>query len=188
MKRYRYLFVLLLWSSVQFCFTSCTSDVYGDDGDIVLPPKEEVEVTPVMGSWNLKSMDADIETGNPQFNEMIKQGVMGNPLLQTIMGFRPVFNFDAKDGVTLTVQGANIPAGTYTFTESKLNYNLELKGLSAFGIPDIGPVPLVFPIEVSEDGNTFIGRLDIHFLLPDVGVDLSQAKADLIVELERVQE
>lgn len=189
MKRYIYLVSGLIVGSV-LGLSSCSNDVYGDDSDVVLPPKEEITVTPVMGSWNLADMQADVETGMPPVNEMIKQAIMGNPLLQTIVGFKPAFTFAISGEVSVSAQGATFPGGTYTYEEPVLDYNMQLSGLSGFGIPDIGPVPLPLTIEASPDGNTLTGRLDGRFLckeqLEAAGIPVDMVKVDLIVTLTRI--
>lgn len=192
MKRYTYMIIGLVCSLMLCGLTSCDNDVYGDDSNIVLPPKPEITVTPVMGSWNLAGMQADVETGNAQLNEMIKQAIMGNALLQTIMAFQPVFTFDVTGGgVSVTAQGATFPGGNYTYEEEGqlLNYTLMLAGLSAFGIPDIGPVLLPIAIEASADGNTLTGRLDARFLVKEqleaMGIPVDMIKVDLVITLVR---
>lgn len=193
MRRYTYLILGLVCSSVLCSLASCDNDVYGDDSNVVLPPKEEIVVTPVMGTWNLDGMEADVETGMAVVNEMIKQGIMDNQLLQTITAFQPVFTFDATGGgVSVTAQGATFPGGTYEYDDESrtLNYTLALSGLSSFGIPDIGPVLLPFAVEASEDGKVLTCRLDARFLvqeqLEQMGIPMDQIKVDLVVKMTRV--
>lgn len=193
MRRYTYLILGLVCSSVLCGLASCDNDVYGDDSNVVLPPKEEIVVTPVMGTWNLDGMQADVETGNPAANEMIKQAIMGNTLLQTIIAFQPAFTFDAVGGgVSVTAQGATFPGGTYEYDDESrtLNYTLALSGLSSFGIPDIGPVLLPFAVETAEDGKVLTCRLDARFLIKEqleaMGIPVDMIKVDLVVKMTRV--
>lgn len=188
MKRYIiYLFALLLWSSVQFSLTSCTNDVYGDDSGIVLPEREVIEITPVMGKWKIKSMDVNVETGIPPVNDAVKEGIMSNPLLVVFKNFNPIFTFGVDD-VVIAAMGNNIPAGTYKYENDVLNYHMVVTGLDVVGIPDID-MEVSLPITVSDDGNVITGKLDVRPLvaeqLAQVGItDLSTVTAELVIALQ----
>lgn len=186
MKRYIYLLALLLWSSVQICFTSCTNDVYSDDSGVVLPKREIIEVTAVMGSWNIKSIDANVETGVPQVNEAIKEAIMSNQLIVVFKNFGPVFTFGAKD-VTITAMGNDIPAGTYEYKDNTLDYHMVVTGLDVVGVPDIN-MEVSMPITVSDDGNVITGTIDARSLVAEqlerIGItDLSKVTVELVIAL-----
>lgn len=187
MKQYIiYLFALLLWSSVQFSLTSCTNDVYSDDSGIKLPEKEVIEITPVMGKWKIKSMDANVQTGVPQVNEAIKEAIMTNPLLAVFQNFGPIFTFGVND-VTITALGNDIDAGTYTFEDNVLNYHMVVTGLDVVGIPDIDQ-KVSLPIIVSEDGSVITGTFDARPLvaeqLQQIGIDPSLVTVELVIALK----
>lgn len=182
--------ITIMLSSGVF-MASCDSEVYGDDSDIVLPPKPEVNITVVTGAWLLTNMQPDVETGNTTFDELLKQGIMNNPLLQTIQGFKPTFTFDIQNEVSISAQGATFPGGTYTYKDSVLNYTMVLQGLSAYGIPDIGPVLLPIKVYVSKDNQNLNGVLDIRFLIKDqltqAGIPEDKIKANLNITLQRAE-
>ena len=188
MKRYSYLLVLLFWCCAQLSVTSCSDDVYGDDSGIILPPKEVIEMTPVMGSWKMKTMTADVETGNAQVNEAIKQGILSNPLLQVFQTFDPTFVFGVKDDVTLNTPLGNISAGTYKFEAGVLNFHMVVSGLGAMGIPDIDQ-EVSLPVTASEDGNTITGTYDARPLVADqlqqLGIPVDKVKVNLVVSMIR---
>lgn len=188
MKQYSYLLVLLFWCFAQVSITSCSDDVYGDDSNIILPPKEVIEVTPVMGSWKMKSMTVEAETGNAQVNEAIKQGILSNPLLQVFQTFDPTFVFGVKDDVTLNTPLGSISAGTYTFEEGVLNFHMVVSGLGAMGIPDINQ-QVSLPVTASEDGNNITGTFDARPLVADqlqqMGIPVDKVKVNLVVSMIR---
>lgn len=187
MKRYIiYLFALLLWSSVQFSLTSCTNDVYSDDSGIKLPEREVIEVTPVMGSWKIKTLDANVETGIPQVDEAIKEGIMSNPLLVVFKNFDPIFTFGVKD-VVIAAMGNDIPAGTYKYENNVLDYHMVVTGLDVVGIPDID-MEVSLPIVVSDEGNVITGTLDARPLVADqlqgMGIDPATVTVELVIALK----
>lgn len=188
MKQYIiYLFALLLWSSVQFSLTSCTNDVYSDDSGIVLPEREVVEITPVMGKWKIKSIDANVETGIPQVNELIKEAIMSNQLIVVFKSFGPIFTFGVNDVVITAIEN-DIPAGTYKYENNVLSYHMTVTGLDVVGIPDID-MEVSMPIVVSDDGNVITGTLDVRPLvaeqLKQVGItDLSTVTVELAIALK----
>lgn len=188
MKRYSYLLVLLFWCCTQVSVTSCSDEVYGDDSGIILPPKQVIEVTPVMGSWKMKTMTADVETGNAQVNEAIRQGIVSNPLLQVFQTFDPTFVFGIKDDVTLNTPLGNISAGTYTYEAGVLNFHMVVSGLGAMGIPDIDQ-EVSLPVTASEDGNAITGVFDARPLVADqllqLGIPVEKVKVDLVVAMIR---
>ncbi len=189
MKRYIiYLFALLLWSSVQFSLTSCTNDVYSDDSGIKLPEREVIEVTPVMGSWKIKTLDANVETGIPQVDEAIKEGIMSNPILVVFKNFDPVFTFGVED-VVITAINNDIPAGTYKYENNVLNYHMVVTGVG-MGVPDIDQ-EVSLPITVSEDGYVITGTFDARPLVADqlqgMGIDPSAVTVDLVIALRNTE-
>lgn len=189
MKRYIiYLFALLLWSSVQFSLTSCTNDVYSDDSGIKLPEREVIEVTPVMGSWKIKTLDANVETGIPQVNEAIKEGIMSNPILVVFKNFDPVFTFGVED-VVITAINNDIPAGTYKYENNVLNYHMVVTGVG-MGVPDIDQ-EVSLPITVSEDGYVITGTFDARPLVADqlqgMEIDPSAVTVDLVIALRNTE-
>lgn len=190
MKRYIiYLFALLLWGSVQFSVTSCTNDVYSDDSGIKLPEREVIEVTPVMGSWKIKTLEANVETGIPKVNEAIKEGIMSNQLLVVFQNFGPVFTLGVKD-VVITAMGNDIPAGTYKYENDVLDYHMAVTGLDVVGIPDID-MEVSLPVTVSEDGYDITGTFDARPLvaeqLQEMGIDPSAVKVDLVIALRNTE-
>lgn len=186
MKQYIiYLFALLLWSSVQFSLTSCTNDVYSDDSGIVLPEREVIEITPVMGSWKIKSMDVNVSTGIPQVDEAIKSGIMSNQILVMFKTANPIFTFEVEN-VKITAMGYNISAGTYKYENDILNYHMVVDLQDMFGIKVDSELSL--PIVVSEDGNVITGTLDARPLVADqlqgLPIDPSTVTVDLVVVLK----
>ena len=188
MKRYIiYLFALLLWSSVQFSLTSCTNDVYSDDSGIVLPEREVVEITPVMGKWKIKTLDVNVETPIPELSEGIRKTIMDNPIIMIFKNFGPIFTFGVND-VVITAIGNDIPAGTYKYENNVLDYHMVVTGVG-MGVPDID-MEVSLPITVSEDGNVITGTFDARPLVAEtlqgMGIDPATVTVDLVIALKDI--